>query len=537
MRKTFIMLASALALVAGLASCDKDPKPEQETTPEPLTVTASIEGMTKAEVAAEDNKLAITWKEGDAVWGFYQAEGKDVTVKYKVTSANGSKATLAKDESWGAFDEPATGTVVYMAFTNDDAKPSGTSMGKDYSKQDGTLDSALKNAAVMVATSSVVGSKLDLKFSNCMSVVAIAPVTLPHNAAPKTIVVSSPDLPRQALIGIDNGRMIFSSAIMTDDIKTITADYQKEGPTYIAVPAASASNITVEALAEDGTAYPVIESFNQNFTANAIHNWDTNPVTIKAFFSVSETQKVTFAKGNLYYDGQTWRFEKNQYDSRSASGCANDIAIIDGEETTTPDGHFGMMFWTYLSNYGATLNYEKINPATVDDTVNWGTASFEIADADGKEWYTMSSSETVYLLDGRPDADKLRAVATVTTDKGVKIAGLLIFPDGYESVPAGLETADILNSSYDQKIFTYEEWKYLEEEGVVFLPATGTLSSKFSVSNFGCSLGYWTSTSADRNSSAFMIGVDKTDKTNKYNAKLGGSRSSGHSVRLVSKCE
>lgn len=536
MKKSAFMLVPALALIAGLASCNKNTDPEPDPTPEPLTVTASIEGMTKADVTANSDKLEIAWKEGDAVWGFYQSEGKDVTIKYKVTSANGSKATLAKDESWGAFDEPATGTVVYMAYTNDPSKPSSTTVGIDFSKQDGTLDSALKNAAVMVATSSVVGTKLDIKFSNCMSVVAIAPVTLPHNATPKTLVVSSPDLPKSAVIGISEGRMVLSSALMTDDIKTITVDYQEDGPTYFAVPAASANSISVQAVVEDGTSYPIIENLNQKFTANTIHNWDSTPVTIKAFFSVSETEKVTFAKGNLYYDGQTWRFEKNQYDSRSVSGCTNDIAIIDGEETTTPEGHFGLMFWTYNGNYGAGT-YVKIDPATVDDTVNWGTASFEIADADGKEWYTMSSAETVYLLDGRPDADKLRAVATVTTDKGVKIAGLLIFPDGYKSVPAGLETADILGSSYDQKVFTYDEWKYLDEEGVVFLPATGTLSSKNAVSNFGCSVGYWTSTSADRNSSAFMIGVDKTDKTNKYNAKLGGSRSSGHSVRLVSKCE
>ena len=514
------MLVSALALLAGLTSCNKDPEPEP--TPDPLTVTASIKGMTKADASAEDSKIEITWKEGDVIWGFYSSDGKDVAIKYKVSSANGSKATFAKE---GTFDEPATGTVVYMAYTNDPSM----STNLNFADQDGTLESALKNATVMVATSSVIGSKIDLSFENQMAVVSVAQVSLPHDQTPEKLEISN--IPANGTIAVNNGMMAFSG-----ELGSISVKYQAEGPTYFAVPAASAKEVSVQAIAGSET-FPVIPSFDQNISANAIYNWDTTPVTIKAFFSVSETEKVIFAKGNLYYDGQTWRFENNQYDSRSASGCANDIAIIDGEQTTTPAGHYGLMFWTYLSNYGATSNYEKINPATVDDTVNWGTASFEIADADGKEWYTMSSAETVYLLDGRPDADKLRAVATITTDKGVEIAGLMIFPDGYKSVPAGLETADILGSSYNQKVFTYAEWKYLEEEGVVFLPATGTLSSKLSVSNFGCSLGYWTSTSADRNSSAFMIGVDKTDKTNKYSAKLGGSRSSGHSVRLVSKYE
>ena len=181
------------------------------------------------------------------------------------------------------------------------------------------------------------------------------------------------------------------------------------------------------------------------------------------YFSVSETQKVTFSPGNLQYHpaNNKWRFAESQLDyiGDANSNCSSTYnGWLDLFGYSTSSTNFGVSTSTSDSDYSGSF-------------VDWGTNKIG-ADAPNT-WRTLSYDEWSYLRYKRTSANDLVGVAQVN---GVN--GLIFLPDTWVC-PEGVTFKSGFHSewsveAYGQyQTFTADQWSKLEAAGAVFLPAAG----------------------------------------------------------------
>lgn len=238
-------------------------------------------------------------------------------------------------------------------------------------------------------------------------------------------------------------------------------------------------------------------------------------------FSVSETNQVTFSKGNLQYiqSTNTWSFAENQYDyigEDNFSLQSYDTILADkidffgwsADNTTAP---FGVNTSTYHDDYYGSF-------------VDWG--SNQISNDAPNTWRTLTGDEWEYLLLGRNKADSLCGIAQVNG-----INGLVVLPDSWEC-PAGITfrygfsyMEEPLEFSGHQS-FTASQWSKLETSGAVFLPAAGFRLDKVT-HNIEYRGYYWGASSILTTNAHYLI-LRSTDVVVKYL-----DRNRGLSVRLV----
>ena len=191
-----------------------------------------------------------------------------------------------------------------------------------------------------------------------------------------------------------------------------------------------------------------------------------------SYFSVSDSKKVAFSRGNLQYTKSTnkWEFANEQWETIGSANVSNDTLAdkIDlfgwSANTTTP--------WGISTSQDATNDYQGT-------FVDWGKNI-----GDGNTWRTLSIDEWLYLFTSRTNAATLFGLGSVN---GVK--GLILLPDNW-TCPTGITftpstqkglTYDATNSkytnsnenNYSHNTYTLAEWRQLEQTGAVFLPVTG----------------------------------------------------------------
>ena len=194
----------------------------------------------------------------------------------------------------------------------------------------------------------------------------------------------------------------------------------------------------------------------------------------KGRFSVGENRWVVFAHGNLQYNAgtSTFRFAPEQYDiigdgnSHVASSYSGWIDLM-GWGTSGYEDSYPWLSTTNVTDYGPTSG----NIATTH--YDWGVHNaIEKAGAAGT-WRTLTSSEWDYLLNDR-SATKRFAKVALSVD-GTTVNGLVLFPDDY-NVADGLRYNQT-NLGYEgqdgSNILLLSQWRQMEAEGAVFLPAAG----------------------------------------------------------------
>lgn len=210
-------------------------------------------------------------------------------------------------------------------------------------------------------------------------------------------------------------------------------------------------------------------------------------------FSISETRQVVFSPGNLQYcpKKDIWRFAEKQYD------------YIGEENIYISQDYEG---WIDLFGWG-TGNNPTLNTIETQDYAtftDWGINS--IGNNPQNTWRTLTSDEWDYLINKRPNACAYYTVAQVNGTNG-----LILLPDNW-TVPKDIVIASGMNTyvpgenyNYDYaayQTFTAAEWKKLEKNGAVFLPASGcrwqdgvygTETKVSQLQEFG---RYWSSTPA-----------------------------------------
>lgn len=185
---------------------------------------------------------------------------------------------------------------------------------------------------------------------------------------------------------------------------------------------------------------------------------------LDGLFSVGESQRVRFSRGNLQYNSlkNDFRFADNQYDIIGESNLKNSAKYagwIDlfawgtsGYREKTP--HYFSMVNTY---YG---NGEK----NIDGTsYDWGLYN-AISNGGGRagKWRTLSVNEWAYLLMRRPNAYYLAYPAKVEGREG-----MVLLPDNYFEQGNDTINPEVLH------LYDASQWLLFEHVGAVFLPCAG----------------------------------------------------------------
>ena len=185
---------------------------------------------------------------------------------------------------------------------------------------------------------------------------------------------------------------------------------------------------------------------------------DTETSNGIGIFSVSPNDKVTFSKGNLQYHPKKnkWQFANNQYDY---FGEANENISADYNG------------WIDLFGWGTGNNPTKseTNSSSYKTFVDWG--GNQIGDDAPNTWRTLTSAEWEYLLESRPNANKLWCYGKILTGSSPYGGenGLILLPDNWVTP----DSITIVSVSGYQQGFTLNQWSVLEQLGAVFLPEAG----------------------------------------------------------------
>ena len=234
----------------------------------------------------------------------------------------------------------------------------------------------------------------------------------------------------------------------------------------------------------------------------------------------ADGDQVVFSQGNLQYVG-TWQFATNQWDTIGAAQS---------------DNHRDLFGW----GTGNNPNNVSMNSSDYATYTEWGNNPITNGGNKANQWRTLSKDEWVYLFYGRTDAATKFGLGSVN---GVN--GTILLPDNW-TLPSGASfTASTTQGLADQggcyyngsgnnfshNTYTAAQWKTMEDNGAVFLPAAGGRDGT-GVGNVGSGGYYWSSTPYDEYGAYGLLFISDYLDPQYYDGRSGGL-----SVRLVKALE
>lgn len=246
---------------------------------------------------------------------------------------------------------------------------------------------------------------------------------------------------------------------------------------------------------------------------------------LKGKFQTASGEYVKFASGNLSYSGSSKDFNLigSQHETRGS-----------WNESTSKDwsGTWDLFGWA-TSKYNGLYPYETSESAStyaseVGANVNLGQSAFDEYDwgvhntiAGSASYYCMYADEWEYVLNGRPNAANLRALACIPYG-GSQHKGLLLLPDNW-STPFDL-VINTKATEHSENTLSLAKWAILEACGAVFLPSGGR---RYGVGeNSWTEVGsgfYWTGTSGNNTETAKGIILGNNPELNNWNRAYGGN--------------
>ena len=260
---------------------------------------------------------------------------------------------------------------------------------------------------------------------------------------------------------------------------------------------------------------------------------------LKGEFSVGDSNKVIFSKGNLQYQASTntWRFAESQLgvvglDNKQIS--ETDTCWIDlfGWATSGfPHGSACYQPWSSSDNGRSYYAYEMFQTYSLFDKTgqaDWGYNAISNGGNEQNIWRTPRYEEWNYLLKERETKSGLRFIKAEIDELNCKTNGLVIFPDNWNSTLYKVNKPNDAESMYGDNVISLGDWFLIFEfNGCVFLPAAGSRSSQI-VRNCNVAGKYWSSTCAG----IYCAGTLSFDYLY-FGTYLSEPCSSGYSVRLV----
>lgn len=244
------------------------------------------------------------------------------------------------------------------------------------------------------------------------------------------------------------------------------------------------------------------------------------------FISVSASQKVCFAPGNLQYLGNangtgTWRFAEHQYDfmgdgPSSGTNYQGNVTVSGytkynaSADLDVARDLFGWGASGYNNKYPymtSTTNNNYYSGSLVGDGANYdwgvyhsnlGSSTEKITNGGEWSWRLWTNSERYYVFQRegrvytRPDYSETKKLFASATVMGVK--GIIVFPDNwtgafFTSIKYGNESGTGYTKTICDDAAT---WALFEKLGCVFLPAA---HYRDGTSMSGLNNGhYWSST-------------------------------------------
>ena len=521
-----LCLATMSLVFSGCKKENNDPQEPAKVQTYQMSIQASKGTDSQANgprrvLSLDGTTLNATWKAGEQVTVYNATKGADLT-GYLEAQSNGSSVQL-EGTLTGTVDAGDKLTLKYLS--------------ANYTGQNGTLTYISANcdyATASVTVETVAGGEItttaDANFENQQAIVKF---TL-KDAADHTTLLSP-----TALIFNDG-----TANIATLTIPAATYTTNGAGVLYVAVPGFSGKDITLTATVGSDT-----YTFNKTSTTLTNGQYYILPVEMakqapayKEYgpFSVSPTQKVNFAQGNLQFTRTntsaawstgTFSFMDNQYDYIETN--ANTYCTADYADKTA----IGLFGWA-TSNINTPANtyyypwetdnttYATYGSGITTSGVNWSDNNNAFANYDwgantgdlGTGWRTLTTAEWTYLFNTRTNASNLRTWATVN-----EVPGIILMPDGWTANEVPLT----IGTGFGTNTINPTNWAKLEDQGCVFLPAAGYRGGT-SVSSVGSNGYYWSSTSRDGTYAYYMSFSGSNVTPEIYHA-----RSYGYPVRLV----
>ena len=205
---------------------------------------------------------------------------------------------------------------------------------------------------------------------------------------------------------------------------------------------------------------------------------DNNGI-IKAFYSISPSERVYFSQGNVQYQPSTgtWRFALRQWDS---AGADNDNI------SPTNEGWIDMFGWgTGHNPLFASHNSEDYHTFT-----DWGDNVINNSGVFAANMYrTLSKDEWEYLLNQRVTNSGLSYVNARVNG----VNGVVLLPDDWSNSYYELDESNLY---YAISLDEYEWIDKFEANGAVFLPGSGMRYASGALYDSD-QCYYWTKTNID----------------------------------------
>jgi len=491
--------AGVIALLSVLCCQKEEVKNDDNGILQEEIITCTFdanEDTTKTDIMGGRNLGTIYWKAGDEIMLY---DGKSKTQKLILAESGTPSSETGVIKTFPSefiFVKPAGWTKVYAIYPFSACVTdfSASAPKLNFAGQDGSFGKANISAAVAVSGDMKfknVGSIFQIFYNNYTTLPEISSVEIPVSDLAKDFQLSfSGQTPSLTSVEASNSN-VFSVEPWSNDTK------------YFGVPAGGSL--------EKGSAF-IYRSSSKSIVGCQIFSKDTtlavNDLYIFPYvkangklpgaFSVSDTAKVRFSRGNLRakYKSSSWKWDffDQQYEM-------NPYQVSAGSRTAAAsDTLIDLFCWGYDAQ-GSINPVEATQRASFAD---WGTVISE------GSWRSLSQAEWEYMIN---DGNKLSKARTQTNRfakanvKGIK--GLIIFPDGYYGTTAvsgvsGIAEVNSTSAAFPTASIDSDVWMSMESKGCVFLPASGSRYSS-SVGSVGVEGYYWSSSPGDNTNSSWTL--------------------------------
>lgn len=416
-----------------------------------LTVQKPTKGMTlSATVPQEDTKAEFDMS--NSTWKFSFTTNDNVSVTNNKVS-EGTFYTFTKPAS-GKFSSADATTTLETATWYAYFPQVNASGIIDLTNQDGTQAGIANLYAMAAKQENVAAGTVSLSFTMNPKV-AILKITNPLSTAVNVYIKNSEGKYITGLTPSEDGFTVNTQ----DDAAVACGNIAASGTAYVVVP----SNIEISVSFSSG--------YSKSTKSTGLAAAKYYPITINNIavlpgkFTVgSDGHKVQFAAGNLYWNGSTYGFEDNQYDTRT-SWDPNHV-------THFYKYYHGADGKPYDQNYNNSYVFDKSTASKNSIEMDYLFDGFRL----------LTKEEMTYLHDTRKVTEN-HSNSKKTIDGVDYYYFMLIYPDDY-SGSKGENT-----------------WESINNAGIVFMPVSGrrngtifTATTNYGYMMVGSSTGY-TSTS------------------------------------------
>jgi hypothetical protein len=456
MKKT-VIASVALAAALFVVSCQKETNPAQNVSG-PMTISAVSEGLNTPTKTEMIFKYDVAWSANDKIY-VKDASGNHDTF----TLQNGVGTTKGNFKQ----DGQVTFTGEVQAYYPATMLEGGSSVWPASQTNDQTIPMYCKKTL-----SGAAEERMD--FSSLGSVLQIVFNTTQENVTLKSIEIKDGSATLSGAFTVDtDGKAVITAtdkAGITLDLGTGVALGKAANYFNIAIPSGNYQDLTLVFTATDGKKCTMTGG-KVNIAYNAVGRLtlmgekfkaDVPDGALPGVFTVSNddgqtTKQIYFSQGNLYWDGDSFEFETNQYDVQSSWSTS----------------HVSHFFWSKDASVACAGTYSE-SGTTGTDVFFTNVDGFKV-NVGGKEqsgWRTLSTKEWQYLFNNH-----IKKWVTVNS-----VNGYVIAPDDFSG-----ELAD-----------TYADDAALAANNLVFLPAAGGRigSYVFDVGGYGYC---WSSSAYDEN--------------------------------------